>query len=192
MSEIQWKNQYISSQAEMGGVFTSEECDRIIATFFKNESHIGAVDEGKVDLSVRSVKYRELTFSPEQHWIGERILQKVIEANNNLYRFQLARLDEFKILEYSSGDFYDWHTDIGKYETACTRKISIIVFLSDRSEYEGGQLIWHMTDFKDKVIITQEKGSLVLFPSYMPHKVEKVTSGTRKVLLAWVHGNSFI
>jgi PKHD-type hydroxylase len=192
MSEIQWKNKYISSQAEFGHVFTSEECDRIVATFFKSEGRMGAVDEGTVDLSVRSVKYRELLFSPDLQWIADRILQKVIEVNNNLYRFQLARIDEFKVLEYNSGDFYDWHIDLGKYETACTRKISIIVFINDRHEYEGGQLIWHMTDFKDKVIITQQKGSIVLFPSFMPHKVEKVTSGTRKVLLAWVHGNSFV
>jgi PKHD-type hydroxylase len=37
----------------------------------------------------------------------------------------------------------------------------------------------------------RQKGSALLFPSYMLHRVTPVTSGTRKSLVLWVGGNPY-
>ena len=34
-------------------------------------------------------------------------------------------------------------------------------------------------------------GTLVLFPSYLLHRVNMVTAGTRWALVGWAHGGSF-
>jgi predicted 2-oxoglutarate/Fe(II)-dependent dioxygenase YbiX len=33
---------------------------------------------------------------------------------------------------------------------------------------------------------------MIIFPSYLVHKVMPVTSGTRYALVGWAHGNTFI
>ena len=35
-------------------------------------------------------------------------------------------------------------------------------------------------------------GTMILFPSYVLHRVSEVTKGTRYSLVGWAHGNSFI
>ena len=34
-------------------------------------------------------------------------------------------------------------------------------------------------------------GSMILFPSYLVHRVLPMTKGTRYAIVGWVHGNSF-
>jgi PKHD-type hydroxylase len=36
---------------------------------------------------------------------------------------------------------------------------------------------------------SKERGTVHLFPSYMPHKVTPITRGTRYSLVIWVHGS---
>ena len=67
-----------------------------------------------------------------------------------------------------------------------TRKISMSLVLSDPDEYEGGQLeIW------GKSIDVYKKGSIIFFPSWMPHRVTPVTKGTRYSLVMWFIGAPF-
>ena len=56
-------------------------------------------------------------------------------------------------------------------------------------DYEGGEL-----EFKTGQGIIKYKGPvgrIVIFPSYMLHKVNPVTSDIRWALVGWAHGNSF-
>ena len=60
------------------------------------------------------------------------------------------------------------------------------LILSDPDEYEGGQLeIW------GKPIDVYKKGSIIFFPSWMPHRVTPVTKGTRYSLVMWFMGAPF-
>ena len=35
-------------------------------------------------------------------------------------------------------------------------------------------------------------GAMVLFPSYLLHRITEITKGTRYSLVGWAHGNSYI
>ena len=65
------------------------------------------------------------------------------------------------------------------------RKLSISIQLSDKLDYEGGNFefedITSSMDFK-------EIGTIIIFPSYLRHRVTKVTSGIRRSLVAWFYG----
>jgi PKHD-type hydroxylase len=37
----------------------------------------------------------------------------------------------------------------------------------------------------------KEKGAVVMFPSYLMHRITPVTKGVRKSLVLWVGGNTF-
>jgi len=74
------------------------------------------------------------------------------------------------------------------------RKLSATVQLTDESKYKGGELLFK--DLKGKnepEILTnkvfKKKGTIVVFPSYMLHKVTPVTQGIRHSLVLWTCGN---
>ena len=78
------------------------------------------------------------------------------------------------------------------------RKISMIVSLSEPTDYEGGQLefdpINEDHDSGRNVLECQEikpRGSVVVFPSFVWHRVKPVTKGTRYSLVIWNIGYPF-
>jgi len=111
-----------------------------------------------------------------------------------------------------TGDFYTWHTDAGpdQYETGGLRKLSFSIQLSHPDEYEGGH--FEYIDSKiafDKIMPNQkvieledivqplpfsakEKGSIIVFPSFVHHQVKPVTSGTRISLVGWLVGKPYV
>jgi predicted 2-oxoglutarate/Fe(II)-dependent dioxygenase YbiX len=69
------------------------------------------------------------------------------------------------------------------------RKISAVMMLTGPDEYEGGELeVCNNGNFEDIQILKPNKGDIVFFASWMPHRVKPVTSGERKSLVMWVMG----
>ena len=119
-------------------------------------------------------------------------MNMALEANNSLWHFDLISVDEkIQYTEYydTADGHYTWHQDIGG-GSASKRKISITVQLSDPEEYEGGDLeMWQ----GGEAIVKSERGAGVvfIFPSYMMHRVTKVTKGTRRSFVLWVGGQHY-
>jgi|TARA_R110000744_G_scaffold112633_1_gene211309 PKHD-type hydroxylase len=125
----------------------------------------------------------------EYSWIYDTLMQYVQEANS-IWKFNLySIIDDIQYTEYKGGGgHYDWHIDIGPGSIA-HRKVSIIVQLSDPSEYKGG--ILEINTGGGIKAIPQVKGSVVIFPSYLQHRVTPVTSGLRKSLVLWAGGEHY-
>ena len=66
--------------------------------------------------------------------------------------------------------------------------LSINVHLKHHSE--GGEF-QIKTGRENYIPPQQATGNLLLFPSYLVHRVTLVTEGTRFAIVGWVHGNSF-
>ena len=58
------------------------------------------------------------------------------------------------------------------------------IILND--EYEGGEF-----EFFAKDTILSKRGTIIVFPSYMQHRVKPVTKGTRYSLVTWFCGEPF-
>lgn len=111
--------------------------------------------------------------------------------NGQFWDFDLyGFVEDFQYTIYNSNnDHYDWHMDKGNTNSS-PRKLSIVVQLSDPSEYEGGDLqFWVGGDAP--ITAEKKKGLAYVFPSYILHRVTPVTRGTRKSLVVWVAGNKF-
>jgi len=132
-------------------------------------------------------------------WLYERMMNLSIEANNELWRFDLrTALEAIQYTEYyaSENGHYDWHQDIGHGPLPSKRKISITIQLSESEEYDGGELLICTGsngdgELDNNKICPRGKGVGVLFPSYMMHRVTPVTKGVRKSLVLWVGGSHF-
>ena len=137
-------------------------------------------------------------------WLGDKCLTEQLFYSVNLYNqqnwnYDLDGCDGIQYGTYSDGGFYDWHIDEeseihninGK---ALIRKLSVTIWLNDPNEYEGGEFdIEVKGPFEDIRYNTLKlkKGSIVIFPSDMWHRVRPVTSGVRKSLVTWFRGPPF-
>jgi PKHD-type hydroxylase len=135
-------------------------------------------------------------------WIYNAIHPYVHEANRRAgWNFEWDWSESCQFTKYNKNQFYDWHKDSWEhpYDNLNDlnihnkiRKLSVTVSLSNESEYSGGELEFGLNeenpDKKTKTVILKEikeKGSLVVFPSFLWHRVRKVTKGTRYSLVIW-------
>jgi PKHD-type hydroxylase len=182
-------NNYLTSVGQFPKVFTVAECHRLInLPLPATDARINVpdVDGGQANYQVRRTRDKAVPPYPEHAWIFQRIGNLVTQANQHSYRFHLNQHVTAHVLEYSPDGFYDWHIDLGA-DVDAARKISVVTFLTPPEEYEGGELC-----FMDQgPPLKLPQGTTVLFPSYLIHKVQPVTRGTRFTLVSWVHGPSF-
>ncbi len=124
------------------------------------------------------------------HWLYDRLMEYIDIANQEMWGFKLHGLtDSIQYTEYDGSEegHYDWHIDLGDDELSL-RKISLVVQMSDPEDYEGGSL--ELNTGGPIVEPTKTKGSVIIFPSYLLHRVTPVTSGLRKSLVLWAGGSS--
>jgi PKHD-type hydroxylase len=119
-------------------------------------------------------------------WIAG-ILMYIAKIENLNYGFDISAIRELQITQYEIGGKYDWHHDVIPVYP-CQRKLSMIVQLSDGSDYVGGD--FEFRDDTTEPIANQlrDKGSILIFPSMMMHRVTPITEGVRKSLVAWIEG----
>lgn len=182
-------NAYLTHCVMAEGAFSPEECHRIIHTEGLLQSALvrNTAPESTAlveDKTVRSAKLKPILDTPENAWLMQKLMYICTAANEQYFCFAWRALSSLQVIEYSVGDFYDWHLDIGKLDNS-SRKFSLVVLLSDPQDYEGGQLtLWDNQP-------AQKQGSVYLFPSYLMHKVQPVTKGVRYSLVAWATGPCF-
>ena len=142
-------------------------------------------------------------------WIYNEIQPYVRSANVQAgWNFQWDFSESCQFTKYTKGQFYDWHCDswnkpyIRENSNAPDhgkiRKLSVTVTLSDPKDYKGGELEFDFRqndpDKPNKKIKCKEilpKGSLIVFPSFVWHRVCPVTKGERNSLVIWNLGYPF-
>lgn len=124
-------------------------------------------------------------------WIYQRLTQVVNDMNQRFFQFELTKIERLQFTSYNSEEegFYKQHVDPLGWNIPHNRKLSVVVQLSDPSEYEGGDLILYQA--RDGFKIEKRKGMTAFFPSYTLHECTPVTKGERYSLVAWVHGPPF-
>ena len=120
--------------------------------------------------------------------ITDKILSCVKVANTLHFKYDIDwdNYESFKLLKYDKGDGYGWHPDFGKGQES-TRKLSVIVQLSDSEDYEGGDLV-----FTCGKTFHPSMGDIIIFPSnwMFYHEVQKITKGKRYSGTVWLYYGS--
>jgi PKHD-type hydroxylase len=143
-------------------------------------------------------------------WIYKEIQPYVDQANKNAgWNFQWDWSESCQFTKYKLNQYYDWHCDswdkpydkLNTKEHGKIRKLSMTCQLTDGSEYEGGELEFdfrnydpHMRDESKHLRQAREilpKGSIIVFPSFVWHRVKPVTKGVRYSLVVWNLGYPF-
>tara|TARA_B100000287_G_scaffold40167_1_gene36579 strand:- start:2473 stop:3057 length:585 start_codon:yes stop_codon:yes gene_type:complete len=116
-----------------------------------------------------------------------------VDINREFFGLDIQTIFNIQYTEYLAANkgFYHRHIDsyVGRGEMY-DRKLSMTIQLSDSDEYEGGDFEFDndiLANPPDKNIL-REKGRVLIFPSFLPHKVNPVTKGIRKSLVTWIEG----
>ena len=193
-------------------------CDNIIEYGLSKTESIAKTGEfGEKDLSKDELKNLKRRRNSDVAWLSDpwiyRELHPFIQAANKNagWNFEWHRSEALQFTKYKLNQYYDWHCDswnrpyekddVNHPEHGLVRKLSMTCQLTDGSEYEGGELEFdfrdydpHMRDeFKHlkqaKEILS--KGSIIVFPSFVWHRVKPVTKGVRYSLVMWNLGYPF-
>ena len=198
---------YLDRVAGISNVFSKAQCTGIINTALNTWVEQESMIQKKIEQTFeQELDYRNTTlFVPRENdeWLSNKILETIQSFNNGKqgYGFSIKGLLEPPcLMRYQASDInkhgkpgkYDWHLDIGPSTVTSIRKISYSILLN-YGEYEGGEFITKISKNDDSFEKNNnpEVGIMILFPSFMLHRVTEVTKGTRYVLVGWVHGDSF-
>ena len=199
------------------GVLTPRFCDEVIKYALSKEETMaitGGYGDRKLNkqevLDIKKKRNSDLVWLNDT-WIYKEIHPYVHLANKNAgWNFEWSRSESCQFTKYKLNQYYDWHTDPwdkpykrkeGDPDNGKVRKLSMTCQLTDGSEYTGGELEFdfrnydpHMRDESKHIRSVPEilpKGSIVVFPSHLWHRVKPVTKGTRYSLVVWHLGDPF-
>jgi PKHD-type hydroxylase len=173
--------------------FSKSEIDIILENMKSlpfQEALVAAGSEGDELHQVRKSEIKWVPQNVHYKWIYERLAKLIIEANEALWQFDLTGiLDSIQFTVYhEGGGHYNWHLDIGPRELSW-RKISLTIQMSEDEDYEGGEL--EFMKGPNAIKAPRGKGVVVIFPSYLLHRVSPVSKGTRKSMVLWVGGGRY-
>jgi PKHD-type hydroxylase len=196
---------------------TPKFCDDVIAYANSQEevmARTGGYDNKKLDKD--QVKNMQRKRKSDLVWLNDTWIYKelhpyVHEANARAgWNFEWDKSESCQFTKYKHNQYYDWHCDSWEkpYEknkddldNGKIRKLSMTCQLTDGSEYTGGELEFdfrnydpHMRDESQHLRRAKEilpKGSIIVFPSFVWHRVKPVTAGTRYSLVVWHLGKPF-
>ena len=199
---------------------TPEKCDEIIELGHQLKFEEGRADigEGEYTAEERKIgrknihgksKFRDsgTAFTDNQD-LYDLVFPFMMHANQEAgWGFDVVSCETPQITQYKKGQFYNWHSDgtsdrlsmytkeeVGdnKLMLGNVRKLSMTILLND--DYKGGQFQFRSFD-KGKPVVKnppiKSKGSIVIFPSSLLHRVTPVTKGVRYSVVAWFLGPPF-
>lgn len=140
--------------------------------------------------------------------IYDMITPYIYQANRDAgWNFDVDWFESAQITEYKPGEHYNWHQDCSSepYDRKENpnfhnkiRKISVTVSLSNGEDYTGGDLEFGINPNPRRnewEILTEKrartKGSIIVFPSHIWHRVTPVETGIRNSLVIWSLGYPF-
>ena len=191
-------------------------CDTIIKTAENQGSKMAVIGEIARDLSrfplskIEEEKLKD-TRDSDVKWLGDTWIYKelhpfIYSANAKAgWNFDWDWSEPCQITTYQKGQFYEWHCDSASTPIVSknpnyngkVRKLSMTVQLSEPEEYEGGELQFdYRISLKGSPVINtakeiNRKGSVIIFPSHLWHRVKPVTKGRRRSLVMWNMGRPF-
>ena len=178
-------------------VFSNDEISYLEQMVHENytfsKGKVGTVELGNLDSSVYN--NRDIAYLPPNNdtkWLYEKLEQLVVQANEALFNFSITNVTDLihYVIYPENGGHLDWHMDIGKLGVN-RRKLALTVQLSDPSEYDGGEFEVWFGGSEEFVEVPRQKGDVIIFPTFLMHRVKPIIRGQRKALVFWTGGEPF-
>lgn len=202
-NDVMLRRRITQSSIMIGNVFFEDELARIVdlcSSIDVCEATI-ANDHVDVDKDIRESKINFFSRDLDNAWIFERFNQLIYNINEEFYGFDLYGYNtiQYTVYEGETLGKYDWHSDLlyGKelgqtLHSSITRKMSVVMLLNEPDkDFTGGEFQINLGRESDAITIDMKRGDVLLFPSFVLHRVKPVLSGVRKSIVIWVEGPKF-
>jgi len=161
-----------------------EEIEQII-TNLKKENN--PWEDGKKTAGSHASKVKNnLQLKRESNMSKElSLLVKQKMLNNDLIKsFSLPKhIHGIMFTKSSKGMCYGRHID-NAYMSSGRADLSFTIFLSEKSQYEGGELLIENLNSESKFKL--KSGEIIIYPSTYLHSVKEVLNGERIVCVGWI------
>ena len=137
-------------------------------------SNMGSQVKRNLQLSSQSVKYKE-----HSNKIID-LVQKDPFIENAIFP---GKVHSILFSRTGGGMFYGPHLDTPHVPSG-RRDLSFTLFLNEKKDYEGGELILYIPP--EKKTIKLNPGEMIIYPTKYYHEVTKVTEGERMVCVGWI------
>ena len=169
-----------------------EVCDHVVKSTDWNMATDGVISSEKnlMEVTDYAVRVTSVVWADNLSIMGCVNHAYIHAANVNAdWNFKFDSFEKTQLGRYGVDGHYDWHKDAFAPINGRQRKLSISVLLNDPSEFSGG-------DFEFKELAPEQqavmgKGSILVFPSFLEHRVKPVTKGQRFSAVCWASGPAF-
>lgn len=153
-----------------------------------------ATVSGEIIQETRSCNLAWIPYTDEWAWLYGRLYDIALYINSESFKFDpLDFTEHIMYCEWAEGDHFDWHIDIGDVHPYASRKLAISVQLSNSDDYRGGDLEFASSPNPEHwYTVSRGAGSIIIYPTYLTHRITPVTSGVRKSLVFWLGGVPFL
>ena len=167
---------------------SQEEIDLFLDYLVEAKGIVAKVNDQGEKIEKKEIRDATIYYIDEKQTRLYQILNKIAYSANKYFKYDINGIEKAQIIHYKApSNGYEYHIDIGPDGTAAHRKISMSLLLNE--EYEGGEICFRSSE---KESCTRPKmGEVVLFSSFLSHKVKPVTTGDRYVVVAWFTGPPF-
>ena len=187
-----------------------KDCNKIIKKGKSKKVEKAMISDDKKEFITKKEKRNSQVVWLDERWIYDIIQPFVHTANRNAgWNFEWDWSERAQFTQYKKGMHYNWHRDstaepypieLGSSWVGKIRKLTSVLVLSNPSEYKGGELEFQFQaedpQFNKgrKIKVANEvapKGSIIVFPSFVWHRVKPVTKGVRYSMPTWHLGWPF-
>mgnify|MGYP003676027878 CR=1 FL=1 len=149
------------------------------------------------DKNAHNVRNSHVGWNTEP-WINNLVMQYIKNANKDSgWNFHIDDNEDIQFTIYGKNQYYDWHIDSWQKpykKSGKIRKLSASILLNDA--FEGGEFEFNLRNHDNENNIfpinhSKNSGTVIVFPSHILHRVNKVTAGTRYSLVCWALGKQF-
>ena len=164
-------------------------CDMVVNRYSQDDikklkPYIGEGEISTIDTTIRDV---ERVWLPLHTGFAATLTATGLNANYSSWKYIITHSDQAEFLIYKPEGHYQPHVDTFHKHADNIRKLTVVAFLTD--DYEGGK--FYIQTSHEKHYPSQNKGTVIVFPSYIMHGVEPVTKGIRYSAVNWLLGPYF-
>lgn len=180
--------QSITDCAVFKNHLSNDFCDNLIKRYSQEdiEKEPPFIGNGtnNIDKSIRDV---ERVLLPQNVGIGATLIATGLNANKYWWKYNITHGNQTELLIYKPEGHYNAHVDTFHNHSDETRKLTVLAFLND--DFEGGKFFIQTSE--NRFYPPQEKGTIIVFPSFVLHGVEPVIKGVRYSCVSWMAGPYF-
>lgn len=176
-------------------VLSDEVCNHILQTISTRNSEEAKIGGGKNSIVSNDIRRSRLWWvrpdDTELGYLFDIIWKYGLQANEEYFNFDITNLDFLQIAEYDEsyrGEYKEHHDVKWLNDNDRHRKLSAVIQLSNPNDYVGGGLQLLKTEEVPPTYELSQRGTMVVFPSFILHRANPVTLGKRYSIAVWFEG----